>query len=108
MAATKSTNSPSALQSIEQLQQRYNALHRQQIQAETNLKNAQRQLDSLRAEAREKYQTDDLDVLRQKLADMKEENDRKRREYQDKLDKIEADLAEVEESFAGGETVGSR
>jgi hypothetical protein len=100
MATSKLTGENGDPQSIEELQKRYSALNKKQIEADTNLKNAEKQLAALQAEAREKYGTDDLAALRQKLADMKAENETKRRDYQAKLDKIETDLAQVEEKFA--------
>jgi hypothetical protein len=100
MATSKLSGENSDPQSIEELQKRYSALNKKQIEADTNLKNAEKQLAALQAEAREKYGTDDLAALRQKLADMKAENETKRRDYQAKLDKIESDLTQVEEKFA--------
>ena len=87
-------------QSIEELQERYNQLHTRKIQAETNLKNAEQSLDKLKAQAREKYGTDDLEALQKKLAEMKEENDQKRKDYQQSLDKIEKDLSAVDQKFS--------
>src|SRR4051794_21070631 len=90
-------------QTIEQLQSRYQNLNTQKIEAETNLKHARAQLESLKKEAREKYGTDDVDALREKLATMTKENEDKRSKYQDDLDRIETDLAAVEEKFAESE-----
>lgn len=87
-------------QSIEELQERYNQLHTRKIQAETNLKNAEQSLDKLKTQAREKYGTDDLEALQKKLAEMKEENDQKRKDYQQSLDKIEKDLCAVDQKFS--------
>ena len=56
-------------QTIEELQQRYQLLNTKKIQSETNLLNATQLLDNLKKEAREKYGTDDLDALREKLGD---------------------------------------
>ena len=91
-------------QTIEQLQERYGKLHTKKIQAETNLENAKKNLDALREEARQKFGTDDLDELRKKLNDMKAENEQKRRKYQDELDEIETNLANVEKSLASAES----
>src|SRR3954453_15813268 len=102
MAANKATVSDGK-QSIEQLQRRHEQLNTQKIQAQTKLESARQQLEALKREAREKYGTDDLAVLRQKLADMKDENERKRADYQAELDRIETDLAAVEERFAVAE-----
>jgi chromosome segregation ATPase len=92
-----------AAQSIEQLQKRYGELNKKQIEANANLQNAEKQLHALQAEAREKYGSDDLNELRQKLATMIAENESKRHDYQQKLDAIESDLAQVEEKFAAAE-----
>jgi chromosome segregation ATPase len=90
-------------QSIEQLQGRYQALHTRKIQAETNLQNAKERLDTLREEARVQFGTDDVAELRQKLDAMKAENEAKRSAYQADLDRIEADLAAVEQRFSATE-----
>jgi hypothetical protein len=87
-------------QGIEQLQQRYNALHTKKIQAETNLENARQQLERLKSEAREKFGTDDVAQLREKLDAMKAENQRKRENYQAELDRIETELTAVEAKYA--------
>jgi chromosome segregation ATPase len=87
-------------QSIEELQSRYSKLNAKKIEAETELKGAKRRLDELKVEALQKYGTDDVAELRQKLADMKAENEQKRAKYQADLDLIEQSLAEVEQSFS--------
>ncbi len=87
-------------QSIEQLTERHLALNTRKIQAETQLETATEQLDKLKAEAREKYGTDDVEELSELLESMKAENEQKRLEYQRSLDRIESDLAEVEQKFA--------
>ena len=92
-------------QTIERLQDRYQQLNKRKIQAETKLEHARQDLAKLQNEARDKYGTDDVDLLREKLAAMKAENERKRSEYQQQLDTIDADLATVEEKFAAAETV---
>lgn len=97
----RSTGPATAQQSIEQLQQRYQSLHTQKIQADTSLKHAQKQLADLQAQAREKYGSDDVAALQQKLADMKTENEDKRRQYQADLDQIETELQAVDAKFAG-------
>src|SRR4051812_48602102 len=91
-------------QTIEQLQQRYQKLDRRKIEAETNLKNASEQLENLRKEARTKYGTDDLESLKKMLSDMREENERKRREYQAQLDGIDRELEKVETEFSAADS----
>jgi phage shock protein A len=86
-------------QSIEELRKRYDDLNTKKITAEANHKNAQKQLDELKAAAKAQWNTDSLDELRKKLKEMEEENERKRSEYQGQLDKIEADLKDVDQKF---------
>lgn len=96
-----------AQQTIEQLQSRYEALNTKKIQAARDLEHATRSLDDLKREAREKYGTDDLAALRDKLATMKRENEEKRSKYQADLDRIETELADVERKYAGSEPAAS-
>ena len=97
--------SVSGEQTIEQLQRRYQALHTRKIQAETHRDGATTRLEELKAQAREKYGTDDVAKLREKLAEIIDENNRKRARYQEDLDKIENGLAEVEAKFSEGASV---
>jgi chromosome segregation ATPase len=91
-------------QTIEELQARYNRLNTEKIRASTNLENSQKELDRLKADAREKYGTDDIAALQQKLQQMKDDNEQKRAEYQSKLDAIETELEAVEKKFASAES----
>ena len=101
MAKTDSKSPSSAgEQTIEQLQQRYQDLNKKKIQAETQRDSATRRLDELKAQAREKYGTDDVAKLQDKLAGIITENASKRAKYQEDLDKIEQGLAEVETKFS--------
>jgi phage shock protein A len=87
-------------QSIEELRKRYEELNRRKITAEANHQSAQKQLDDLKAGAKAQWATDDLEELRKKLKEMENENERKRSEYQNQLDKIETDLEEVNQKFS--------
>jgi uncharacterized protein Yka (UPF0111/DUF47 family) len=87
-------------QTIEELRKRYDELNENKITAAANHKTAKKQLDQLKATAKAQWGTDDLDALRKKLSEMEADNDRKRREYQTQLDKIENDLKEVDQKFA--------
>src|SRR5688500_20189574 len=84
---------------IEALKKEHARLDREKTTAEANLRNANEQLDLLKAEAREKYGTEDLDALKLKLKQMQDENERKRADYQRHLESIQAELAAVEEKF---------
>ncbi|MFT5302358.1 MAG: hypothetical protein ACI87E_000622 [Mariniblastus sp.] len=87
-------------QTIEELQTRYQGLAEQKIKVETQRDSALKQLDELKIQARELFGSDDVGQLREKLKEMKESNELKRREYQQSLDKIDQDLAAVNEKFS--------
>ena len=103
MNEKKKADANSGKQSIEELQKRYQKLDKRKTEAEIHLKNATKQLEELKKESREKYGTDDVTKLREKLDTMTSENEEKRRKYQADLDQIESDLADVEEKFAAAE-----
>lgn len=92
-------NETPAEQSIEQLQRRYSELNERKIRSQAQREEAQKQLDKLQAEARDKYGTDNVAELQRKLDEMIADNARKRAAYQADLDKIEQGLAEVERKF---------
>ncbi len=86
-------------QTIEQLQERYRELHTKKIQADTNLENAKAKLEELKAEALMEFGTSDVQELRDILRTRKTENEKSRKAYQSELDRIEADLANVEKNL---------
>jgi phage shock protein A len=86
------------IQTIEKLRERFQALHTEKVRAEQDYKNAQETLDKLQEQAREQFETDDLDKLQAMLAKIEEENLEKRKEYQASLDQIDANLRMVEDS----------
>ena len=87
------------IQTLEQLSQRYSRLNDQRVRAQTNLENAQSQLDNLEKQALESFGTSDLQDLKSKLAAMESENEKRLVEYQQHLDAIESQLADVEKQF---------
>ncbi len=91
-------------QNIDELKKRYESLHKKKIQAEANLDNAGKQLEELKEQARKEYGTDDISALKEKLAQMQAENENRRAEYQKRLDRIEADLAAVEEKYKNADS----
>jgi hypothetical protein len=86
-------------QAVKEMQERYERLNTKKIEAGRDLKNAQENLAKLKQEALEKYQTDDLATLRQKLETMKLENEKKRQEYLTELNKIETELSAIEKQY---------
>lgn len=88
---------PDGQEEIETLKKRYEALNEKKIKAKANQEAAEKQLNALKEQARHDYGTDNLDELRQKLAELKAENERKRAEYQAHLEDIETKLSAVEQ-----------
>ena len=62
------------LQSIEQLTRRFGELNDLKVRADENLKNAQKQLQQVQAEAMEQFGTSDVDELKTMLEKMELEN----------------------------------
>ena len=83
-------------QAIDALARRHRELETRRIQAEAELEHVEKALEEQRARARERFGTADLGELRAKLEWMREENVRRRREYQVHLDEIERGLAAIE------------
>ncbi len=107
MAANKSI-AKNGEQTIEELRQRHAKLNEKKIAAETEQRGAENRLRELQKEAREKHGTDDVAALRKMLDDLKEQNETKRANYQADLDRIESDLATVEEKFAASQSSNPR
>ncbi|NLY52443.1 MAG: hypothetical protein GX063_05990 [Firmicutes bacterium] len=84
---------------IETLRKKHDELNRRGIQAAANLETYTKQLEELKRELEEKYGTSDLDELQAKLVAMKEENERRRAEYQAHLESIEKELARIEAEY---------
>ena len=92
-------------QDMKQLQERFNDLKDERTRTERDLKHAEDGLDALKKQARDQYGTDDLEELQAKLDAMREENERKRTEYQDHLEGITEELANLENSGTDEEAV---
>ncbi|SRR5260221_7969654 len=90
---------PTPALDIDALKKKHKTLEIQKAKSEESLRNATETLEALKEEARAKYATDDLEQLRRKLQEMKDQNERKRAEYQDHLAEIETRLAQVEKNF---------
>lgn len=85
---------------IEQLKRKHKDLDTQRIKAEADLATANKRLQELKDEAKAQWGTDDIEELRRKLEEMKADNERKRADYQEHIEQIEAGLSEVEKKFA--------
>lgn len=91
------------VRSIEELTDEYKRLNERKIQADTQLKTATEQLESLQKEAIDNFGTSDIEELKAKLDVMEKENEKRRSQYQELLEGIAADLAKVEAEETSGE-----
>ena len=89
-----------AQQTMEQLQQRYEQFKSQKVKFETQRDAALEELENLKQQARELYDSDDVSELEKMLERMKAENENKRSQYQASLDNIDRQLQEVESKFS--------
>ena len=97
------TQQKSAIQTLEELQARFQSLSDEKIKVETQREHAQQELQKIKAEALEQFGSDDLKTLRDRLAKMKKNNEQRRIDYQKKLDQIEQKLVEIDEQFVAAE-----
>lgn len=88
---------------IDQLKDEFNVLNERKIKTQTQLDTANAELKKLQEEAVAEFETSDIKELEAKLKAMEEENEKRRREYQELLDGISAELKKIEtESNSGG------
>ena len=90
---------PDSNQTMDQLKKRFEELSLMKVKYETQRDSAASELADLKAQALELYGSDDVKQLEKMLSEMKTENEKKRSEYQASLDKIDANLQSVQESF---------
>ncbi len=88
-------------ETIEELTERFRKLDKKKTTAEANLKTACERLEELKKEAREKYETDDLQELKEKLTKIEKENEEKLSTYQQALNDIEKNLENIEKEYKG-------
>lgn len=93
---SKTSNST---QTIDELRQRYEQLNSQRIVFQTKRDAALEQLNELKASALKQYGTDDVVQLQKKLEELKQENEVKRKKYQESLDTIEDQLDKIQDEF---------
>jgi hypothetical protein len=89
-----------AIRSIEELTEQYQQLNEKKIQTQTQLDEATKQLEALQKEAVAEFETCDIEELKAKLKQMESENETRRSKYQELLQGIADDLANVEQEAA--------
>ena len=97
------SKSSETIQTIEELQARFQSFAEQKIKVETQRDHARQELEKLKAEALEQFGSDDLATLKSQLQEMRQSNEQKRIDYQKQLDSIEQKLSEIDEQFLESE-----
>lgn len=87
------------IQSIAELQKRYESFMAEKVKYETQRDSAASELAKLKKQAMDQYGSDDVGKLEKMLDDMKVENEKRTREYQASLDEIDTNLKNVRSSF---------
>lgn len=88
------------VRTIEDLKTEYERLNERKIEAQSLFKEATKRLEELQKEAVEEFETSDIGELKAKLEEMEAENENRRAQYQELLEGISADLANVEKEVA--------
>ena len=86
---------------IEDLKKSYEELNTRRIQSQTQLEQAEENLQRLEAEAVKEFGTSDLKELESKLAEMEDENKNRCDDYQKLLDSITQELKQIEDQVGG-------
>lgn len=81
---------------LESLKVDYRELETKKIQTETNIKNLEAELKKLREQAEKSYGTSDLEELRNLLKARRRENEQLVTEYEQHIQGIKKNLAEIE------------
>ncbi len=84
-------------ESMESLKNRYKKLYDEKIRVETELKTTKTQLALHQETAKNNWGTDDIFELEKKLVAIKEENEKRRKDYQEHLNSIETKLLSIQE-----------
>lgn len=95
-------------QAYAELVERHEQLSTKKVRVETQLENARNRLAELQRQAKSQFGTDDLDALRAKLTEIKEENERRRSEYTKLLDSIEDGLRQAAQAYESVEGTQNR
>jgi hypothetical protein len=88
---------------IDLLKKRFEMLNETRIKVQTERDNALRQLKQLKESAVEQFGTDDPDQLRAQLAELLQQNENRKAEYEQSLDAIESNLREIDSESEQGE-----
>ena len=93
---TGTTNDSQLEQELKSLRRQYEQLRDQKVRTEQDMTNLTGQLEALKAQAKAEYGTDDPKELQALLEKKREENEKVVAEYREHVQRIQADLADVE------------
>lgn len=96
---TETMSDSSQLARLEQLNARRTSLRDSLVRAQTNADTAQRELQRLEAEAKEKYGTSDPAELQRLVAQWTEENARALDQYETDLNTLDKELKRVQQQL---------
>jgi chromosome segregation ATPase len=81
---------------LDELTKQYNVLNERKIQAETQLKEAEKRLLEMQTQAQKEFGTNDIAELQARLEQLEAENETRRADYQALLKGIQTDLKNIE------------
>jgi DNA repair exonuclease SbcCD ATPase subunit len=81
---------------LDELTKQYNVLNERKIQAETQLKEAEKRLLEMQTQAQKEFGTNDIAELQARLEQLEAENETRRADYQALLEGIQTDLKNIE------------
>ncbi len=93
------SKSDPAIQTIEQLKQRFQEMNDQKVRLQTHKEIAEKKLQDLKQQAVDQFGTDDLAKLQAMLQDLKHRNETEKAEYQKRLDEIDRNLQQIDASL---------
>ena len=93
---TGTTKDSKLEQELNTLRHQYEQLRDQKVRTEQDMANLTSQLEALKAQAKAEYGTDDPKELQALLEKKREENEKVVAEYREHVQRIQADLADVE------------
>ena len=83
------------------LRRRYEQLRDRKVRTEQDIANYTDQLDALKAQARERYGTDDPEELQALWERKRQENEAVVADYREHINKVQAELTAVEQAMGG-------
>lgn len=96
-------NSTDPNEILKDLQKRFQDFHNRKIQIQTQRDETNKTLDKLRVEAEAEFGSSDVKVLKEKLAAMTKDNQKKVADYDKQLNDIETKLNAVTQQFDNGD-----